>query len=200
MARGSGKTLQRLFQAAVELISEKGYAGTSVDAIVERAGVAKGTVYYHFKSKAELVDAVFQDGLASLGDSFRRETEGAQGPEQALRALVHAELSYIKRYEAFSKLLMSELWRVDRDWQQTVYLLHDRYAAVFAEVLDAGVEAGAFRADLDTRATAAALFGMIATAALDWLVFSPERRLEDVEQALTELVVRAVVTPGRTGE
>lgn len=192
MARGSGDTLARLYQAAVELISEHGYTGTSVDAIVERAGVAKGTVYYHFKSKAELVKSLFENGLERLGDSFRHEMEGAQGPEEALRALVHAELSYIKRYEAFSKLLMSEIWRVDRDWRTTVLLLRERYATIFRSVLDAGVEEGVFRPGLDTRATGAVLFGMITVAALDWLVFNPEKSLEDVEPPLLELVMRAV--------
>jgi AcrR family transcriptional regulator len=170
VARGKGDTLERLYEAAVELIGEQGYAGTTVDEIVDRAGVAKGTVYYHFKGKAALVSALLEDGLARLAASFQSEIEGTSGPEEALRALVHAELAYIKRYQAFSK----------------------RYAAVFVGVLADGVASGAFRPELDIQATASTIFGMVATAALDWLVFTPQKALSDVETSLSALVMGAV--------
>lgn len=192
VTRGKGDTRERLYGAAVELIAEHGYAGTTVDEIVARAGVAKGTVYYHFKGKAELVGALLEDGLQQLAASFKAETMGAQDPREALCSLVHAELTYIQHYQAFSKLVMSEMWRVDSDWQQGLGLIRDEYVSVFAAVLADGVEAGAFRAGLDAQATASIIFGMIATAVLDWLVFAPKKGLVEVEEALRTLVLGAV--------
>jgi TetR/AcrR family transcriptional regulator, cholesterol catabolism regulator len=192
MARSKGDTIERLYEAAIGLIGEQGYAGTTVDEIVARAGVAKGTVYYHFKSKSELVKALLDDGLQRLAASFKAEAEGAQGPEATLRALVHAELTYIRRYQAFSKLVMSEMWRVDRDWQEGLRVLREEYVSVYAGCLEQGVEAGVFRAGLDAQAAGSAIFGMVATAALDWLVFSPRKELADVEPGLLDLVQGAV--------
>jgi len=192
VARSRGDTIERLYEAAIDLIGEHGYAGTTVDEIVARAGVAKGTVYYHFKSKAELVKALLDDGLQRLATSFRAEAEGAQGPEQTLRALVHAELTYMQRYQAFSKLVMSEMWRVDRDWQDGLRVLREEYVSVYAGCLEEGVREGAFRAGLDAQAAGSAIFGMVATAALDWLVFAPQKALDDVEPGLLELVLGAV--------
>ena len=192
MARTRGDTIERLYPAAIDLIGEQGYAGTTVDEIVARAGVAKGTVYYHFKSKAELVTALLDDGLQRLAASFKEEAQGAQGPEETLRALVHAELAYIQRYQAFSKLVMSEMWRVDRDWQEGLRVLREEYVSVIAHCLDDGVRGGAFRAGLDPQTAASAIFGMVATAALDWLVFTPQKGLADVEPRLQDLVMGAV--------
>ena len=185
-------TLDRLFEAAVELLGERGYSGATIDDIVERAGVAKGTVYYHFRSKSELVSTLLDDGLRRLAASFRREIEGAQGGQAALRALVHAELAYIERYQAFSKLVMAEMWRADRDWRESLKTLREEYVEVFAGVLRGGVAEGAFRADLDVQASASTIFGMIATAALDWLAFDPRATLDDVERRLAPLVLGAV--------
>ena len=187
-------TLDRLFEAAVELLADRGYAGATIDDIVERAGVAKGTVYYHFRSKSELVSTLLDDGLKRLATSFRTEIEGAEDGFAALRALVHAELTYLERYQAFSKLVMSEMWRADRDWRDSLSTLRQEYGEVFAGVLRAGVAEGVFRADLDTRAAASTIFGLIATAALDWLVFEPQATLEVVEARLTPLVLGAVRT------
>ncbi len=196
MTRRSGDTLDRLYAAAIELIGEHGYSATTVDEIVARAGVAKGTVYYHFKGKADLVSALLEDGLQRLAASFSAEIEGAQGPAEALRALVHAELLYIQRDQAFSKLVMSQMWRVDGDWQQDLRLLREQYVSVFAGVIAEGIESGAFRAGLDAQAAASTVFGMIATAALDWLVFRPEQTLDEVEAALTGMVLGAVGAAG----
>lgn len=194
MARGGNDTIERLYEAAIELIGEHGYTGTTVDEIVAHAGVAKGTFYYHFDSKLELVTAVIDDGLQRLAASFKHEAEGAQGSEETLRALVRAELSYIQRYRAFSSFVMGEMWRVDRDWQNGVRVLREEYVSVYAACLRDGVRDGSFRPDLDIETAASAVFGMVATVALSWLVFSPGKAFEEVEPGLYALALGAVRT------
>jgi TetR/AcrR family transcriptional regulator, transcriptional repressor for nem operon len=51
---------ERLTEAALELIWQNSYGATSVDAICERAGAAKGSFYYFFKSKSELAVAALE--------------------------------------------------------------------------------------------------------------------------------------------
>lgn len=182
----------RLFAAAADLIGERGFHGTTVDDIVERAGVAKGTVYYHFKSKEALFDALLHEHLTQLAEAFRAAVDTADSPADALPALIRSELDYIQANRAASKLFMSEVWRADRAWCDTLRVLRERYVSVFREVLDAGMATGAFRADLDAALAASALFGTVATAALDWLVFDPERELEDIAKGVESLVMRAV--------
>ena len=51
---------ERLLETATELFAEKGYAGTSVREIVDRAGVSKPVLYYYFKSKEGLFYAILE--------------------------------------------------------------------------------------------------------------------------------------------
>ena len=51
---------EAILDAALALFVERGYHGTAVPAIAERAGVAAGTIYHHFESKEQLVNAVFE--------------------------------------------------------------------------------------------------------------------------------------------
>jgi AcrR family transcriptional regulator len=197
MSKRSDATRERLFEAAVELIGERGYHGTTVDDIVARAGVAKGTVYYHFAGKTELFQALLTDGLDKLSAAFRAEVEANEDPREALRCIVEAELRFIHDYQAFSKLLMSELWRADRVWREALVLLRDKYICCVQDVIARGVESGQFRAELDAQRTASVVFGTIATAALDWLVFDPERSMRDVATETTRYVMGAV-EPDRT--
>jgi AcrR family transcriptional regulator len=182
-------TRQRLFEAAVELIAEQGFSATTVDDIALRAGVAKGTVYYNFASKTALFEELLRHGIGLLTDEFRGAVAGLP-PREAVAALVRAQLEYIRRYRAFAQLLLSEMWRTNREWQQTLILLREQAIAVIAETVQAGVDAGDLPADLDVRVASSALFGVGLVVAVDWLVFMPDRSIEDVEESLLAIVRR----------
>ncbi|WP_189328986.1 TetR/AcrR family transcriptional regulator [Actinoplanes ianthinogenes] len=182
-------TRQRLYEAAVELIAEQGFSATTVDDIALRAKVAKGTVYYNFKSKTDLFEELLRHGVGLLTAEFRSAVAGLP-PRDAVRALVRAQLGYIKRYQAFAQLLLSEMWRTNREWQQTLVLLRAEAIGVIAETVQAGVDSGELPADLDVRVAASALFGIGLVVAVDWLVFQPDRPIEDVEESLLAIVRR----------
>ncbi|MFF5171199.1 TetR/AcrR family transcriptional regulator [Micromonospora sp. NPDC000089] len=186
-------TRQRLFVAAVELIAEQGFSATTVDDIAARAGVAKGTVYYNFESKTVLFEELLRHGIGLLTADFRAAVDGLP-PREALAALVRAELEYIRRYRAFAQLLLSEMWRTNREWQQTLRLLRGEAIEVIAETVRAGVDSGDLPADLDVRTASSALFGVGLVVAVDWLVFQPERPITDVQEALLGIVRRVAQT------
>ncbi|GAA2473149.1 TetR/AcrR family transcriptional regulator [Winogradskya humida] len=182
-------TRQRLYEAAVELIAEQGFSATTVDDIATRAKVAKGTVYYNFASKTALFEELLRHGIGLLTEAFRTAVAGLP-PREAVDALVRAELEYIRRYRAFAQLLLSEMWRTNREWQQTLVLLREQAIEVIAETVQAGVTSGDLPADLDVRVASSALFGVGLVVAVDWLVFQPERPIEDVEKSLLAIVRR----------
>jgi AcrR family transcriptional regulator len=186
-------TRQRLFEAAVGLIAEQGFSATTVDDIAARAGVAKGTVYYNFESKTVLFEELLRHGIGLLTADFRAAVAGLP-PREALGALVRAELEYIRRYRAFAQLLLSEMWRTNREWQQSLRLLRGVAIEVIAETVRAGVASGDLPADLDVRTASSALFGVGLVVAVDWLVFQPDRPISDVQEALLGIVRRVAQT------
>jgi AcrR family transcriptional regulator len=187
--RRRADTKQRLYEAAVELIAEQGFSATTVDDIALRAKVAKGTVYYNFASKTALFEELLRHGIGLLTDAFREAVAGLP-PREAVAALVRTQLEYIRRYQAFAQLLLSEMWRTNREWQQTLILLREQAIGVIAETVQAGVDSGDLPGDLDVRVASSALFGVGLVVAVDWLVFQPERSIEDVEESLLAIVRR----------
>ncbi|MFD0271464.1 TetR/AcrR family transcriptional regulator [Streptomyces sp. NPDC127106] len=185
-------TRQKLYEAAVTLIAEQGFSATTVDEIAERAGVAKGTVYYNFASKNELFEELLRHGVGLLTASLRaaaEETESNGGSRvEALDAMIRAGLVFIDRYPAFTQLYVAELWRTNRTWQSTLMVVRQEAVAVVETVLREGVERGELSAEIDVPLTAAALVGMVLVAALDWKSFQRERSLDDVHSALSLLL------------
>jgi len=193
MSTRSDATKKKLFDAAMQLIGERGFTDASVDEIVHRAGVAKGTVYYHFAGKAELVEALIAFRLRPAIAQFRAvAAENADDPRAAIEAIVRAELEFLAEEKSFSKLLLTEMWREDRVWRETLLLLRREMVTVIRNVIAQGVESGEFRDDVDPDFGASALFGMTATVALDWLAFEADKPLEDVLEQITKVTFNAV--------
>ncbi|WP_344962324.1 helix-turn-helix domain-containing protein, partial [Streptomyces thioluteus] len=117
-------TRRKLFEAAVTLIAEQGFSSTTVDEIAERAGVAKGTVYYNFASKTVLFEELLRDGIELLTVSLQQAADDTAarggGRVDALDAMVRAGLEFISRYPALTQLYVAELWRTNRAWQSTL--------------------------------------------------------------------------------
>jgi AcrR family transcriptional regulator len=67
-----------LLRVARELFTEKGYADTATEDIVQRAGVTRGALYHHFRDKADLFRAVFEDAERELVEKVRTAVAGAQ--------------------------------------------------------------------------------------------------------------------------
>ncbi|MET9664119.1 TetR/AcrR family transcriptional regulator [Streptomyces sp. NPDC006475] len=185
-------TRAKLYEAAVTLIAEQGFSATTVDEIAERAGVAKGTVYYNFKSKTELFEELLRYGVGLLTawlQSAADETAERGGTKvEALDAMIRAGLVFIDRYPAFTQLYVAELWRTNRAWQSTLLVVRQQAVAVVETVLREAVENGELSEEIDISLTAAALVGMVLVAALDWQAFQRERSIDDVHAALSRLL------------
>jgi AcrR family transcriptional regulator len=198
MARNKDETRARLFAVATELLGERGFGSTTVDEIADRAGVAKGTVYYHFSSKVELVEALIAEGLTPLAENMRASVEGTSSAREALQALTYAELQFIREHRAFAKLVVTELWREDRVWRETLMIVREQMVTIIREQIERGIASGELRSDIDPRFAGGALFALTATAALDWLALDPERSIDEVVAQIRNLTAMAVVDPTKT--
>jgi AcrR family transcriptional regulator len=198
-----GATRHRLYEAAIALIAEQGFSATTVEQIAERAGVAKGTVYYNFASKNELFEELLRHGVGSLTASLRDVADAVFAEEggavDALDAMAGAGLGVIGRHPAFTRLVTAELWRTSRPWHPTLVSVRGQTIAVVADVLAGGVKSGELSEGLDVELTAGALVGMVVVAALEWQAFHPERPLAEVHRALSLLLRGRLRAPGDGG-
>lgn len=109
MARTVGSaaddTRQRILDVAVDLFIERGYAGTSVRDISERLGMTKGSLYYHFASKDDLLAALVEPMTAKL-DEFIADATKSGHP--ANRELIERLVSILDENGVILRSLMSD--------------------------------------------------------------------------------------------
>lgn len=92
MPRSGEKTKQRILDAAHELVMGHGLSGTSIDRVLEKAEITKGAFFYHFKTKADLAQALVQRyadrDAAHLEAQMERAEKLSRDPLQQILILV----------------------------------------------------------------------------------------------------------------
>ncbi|MGZ3143340.1 TetR/AcrR family transcriptional regulator [Lentzea chajnantorensis] len=187
MSARTTATKQKLFDAALKLVGERGAASVTVDEIAAEAGVAKGTIYYNFASKDALVEALLHHGVEILAGRLR-SAEAAGSSEDSLEALVDQMLGFWAEYPAFGQLLVSELWRTPGQWHGTLSLLRDDIVSIVRGQMKRLADAGRLPEGVEVGTASAALFGTLLVIALDWQVFQPERSRAEVRESVMLLV------------
>lgn len=109
MAKPALDTRQRIQDAARELFTEKGVLRTSLQDIADRLGVTKPALYYHFRSREDLVRSIVQP-LIDEGEAFIAEQERKRGSARASpRELLEGYFDFHHRHLADLVLVVSEL-------------------------------------------------------------------------------------------
>jgi AcrR family transcriptional regulator len=153
---------ERIVEAASAQVAEAGYASASVSAVAERAGVATGSVYRHFPSKADLFAEVFRrasqrelDVVAGVtGDESLPPSERVAAAAEAFarRALAAPTMAYALLAEPVDPAVEAERLSFRRG-----------YRDAFAGALGDGIASGEFR-EHDTEVAAAAIVGALGEA------------------------------------
>jgi AcrR family transcriptional regulator len=153
---------ERIVRAAHALIARGGYREAQVAAVAAGAGVATGSVYRHFPSKADLFAEVFRRASQREVDATRAAAEAAGGTaSQRLAAAVETFARRALRGRRLAWALLAE--PVDPAVEVERLAFRRAYAAGFAQVLREGVAAGEL-APQNVELAAAALVGALGEA------------------------------------
>ncbi len=154
------ETDQAILRAALKLLTDRGYAGMSMEGVASKAGVGKTTIYRRYSSKEELVAAALgalRDDLGPLPDTGDIRADLVEMILQTLRAvqggpgfgMVGALLVEESRSPDFLELFRGRVLRPRRD------------EAIM--VLQRGVDRGEIRADVDLEVAVQAMIGAVFT-------------------------------------
>ena len=169
-------TRQKLFDASMELIGERGAAVVTVDEIAAAAGVSKGTVYYNFGSKSDLIAQLLRHGVEIL----KARLLGAAGTETvdpmlAMEAMIGQAMDFMAEYPSFARLWVSENWRTPSEWQGTFAVLRGELLAVIGDAVGNVAKAYPVDASVPRGSLETAIFGACFVVGLDRQTYNPER-------------------------
>jgi AcrR family transcriptional regulator len=171
-AARSAAARQRVLRSALEAFAVHGYQGSSLAKIAAGAGLTTAGLLHHYASKEELLTAVLVERDRLDGARFR--LGGFTGLEalDRLVQLVGHNAATPGLVQAFTVLMGESVseGHPARNWFRERY---PRRRANLASALQAGIEAGEIRADLDCHSVAAEIIATIDGLQVQWLL-NPE--------------------------
>jgi AcrR family transcriptional regulator len=175
------QTRERIVRAALELVARGGYREAQVAAVAQRAGIAIGTVYRHFPSKADLLTEVFRVASQHEVDAVAAAT--GDTAEDRIEAAVETFARRALRGRRLAWALLAE--PVDPAVEAERLQFRRAYAAIFAAIIEDGIQHHQLPAQ-DAGFTATALVGAIGEALVGPL--SPTHATTDPDELVQRLV------------
>ena len=189
-----------ILDAAMSLLTEKGYTKTTMSDVARTAGIGRGTVYWHFESKDDLFFALISRELETMteamGDLFL-----APGPAlETVDVLVRASFVYYQEAGPLFQALLSILGGAGEALERRMLALmtemYGEFNTALTDLLERGKMEGDVRADLDSEVTAAAitvlLDAMYLQVGFGLVPNDPDR----LTAAITNLIHHGAVPPG----
>jgi len=103
-------TREKIKAAATEIFLEKGYAASRMQEIADRAGANKAMIFYYFRSKDALFEAIIQEAFMEMFHLFSSFLEVEDMPiEQLIPRLVHLHLQFLSEHPHLPKMMAREL-------------------------------------------------------------------------------------------
>jgi AcrR family transcriptional regulator len=97
-----------ILEAARKVFAMNGFSGTSVEAIAQEAGIAKGTLYLYYDSKADIYWEALKNGLVALCSQLKTQVESAASIGDKIRAFIATKLLFFETHRDFFKIYYAE--------------------------------------------------------------------------------------------
>jgi TetR/AcrR family transcriptional regulator, fatty acid metabolism regulator protein len=185
-----------LLDAAVRVFARKGFHASRVGDIAEEAGVAHGLLYHYFRSKDQVLEAVFHENWSVLVARIASVEETDESAADQLRHIAAIVLRTWLHLPDVVRVVIQEFGRspelAERIGELTLPI------DAIQRVITRGIERGEFRKDIDPVFAATVVYGSIDELLTGWVLGRVPSGEEDVaraEQTLTEVTLLGLQEP-----
>ncbi len=187
---------QKILEAAKEVFAESGYHEASINAIIERAKIARGTFYLYFQSKAAVFDALLDHAMRELRARLTRidvENPDALPPQVQLHAGLVRLLDYVLGDRTLTTILLSGANAPEAEAASRLHAFFAEVHGVIRKALESGIAIKLVR-PCNVEVTAAALLGTV-RGVIEYLVTTESPPpVEAIVAELIAVALRGVLT------
>ncbi|MBI4564708.1 MAG: TetR/AcrR family transcriptional regulator [Planctomycetes bacterium] len=193
------KNLQRrrqLLDAATAVFAAKGYGSASVADIIQRSGVARGTFYLYFDSKADAFSAVLNDYLEGFRALVTRELKRSYRPPAVLRAVRESVLDFLA-YHAGRPQLAAVVFRegmsIEPEFAAPFLKMIRAMSRHWSDVIRRLQELAFVRRSIDPPFLATCFVGMFRQMIVDHVIPDPRADLDRLADQWIDFTVYGAV-------
>lgn len=182
-----------ILNAAARLFRDSGYAASTLRGIASAAGMKAGSIYYHFGSKEEILDAILDQGVREIYNGVQAKIHSSEdgGDYQTrITAAIHTHLTLILAQSEFTSANIRIFSQLPEEIRKRHEPLRRRYAELWETLLNDAQQAGQLRKGIEIVPLRQFLLG-----ALNWTVewFDKDRHsVDEVAARYTDLILHGI--------
>jgi AcrR family transcriptional regulator len=180
-----------IIDAAARVFAERGYHGTTTQAIADVLGMRQASLYYYFPSK----EAALEEVCARGTDGFVEGAERVMGmdvpPLEKLRLLIASHLAPIQTMPDYVRVFINERRYLPDASRKRVGRKSRRIERFFEQVIQDGIDDGSIRAGTDARLAMLAVLGMC-NAVINWREADRAKDLGGIAGGFAEIVAKGL--------
>lgn len=184
------RTKRRIFTTAIKLFAQNGYESTGIEEITAVAGVAKGSLYYHFETKEDLFDLLLEEGRKLLYNSIEIKFRKCTNALDKLKAIIMIQIKSLIKYEDFVTVIVNNTLGENTRTKKCQKAL-DEYMDKIKEVIQEGIDEGIFY-DGDTEGIAYGIFGVNFSSLLYRIKKNRNVTAEEIYNSYIQIVIRGL--------
>ncbi|MGW5514416.1 TetR/AcrR family transcriptional regulator [Nocardia africana] len=185
----SARTRKRILDAAAHILGRKGYAGTRLSEVAERAQLQAPAIYYYFPSRDDLVEEVMWSGIADMHEHVSAIVEALPPQTPAIERImvaVEAHLRHELEISDYTTASIRNAGQVPESIRTRQKAEEQSYGKVWKKLFQDAADAGDLPEHLDLRTARMLILGALNWAAEWW---TPEAGpLETVVQTAQTIV------------
>ncbi|WP_338777707.1 TetR/AcrR family transcriptional regulator [Metabacillus sp. FJAT-52054] len=180
---------EQIRQMSIQLFAEKGFKETSIQDIVNALNVTKGTFYYYFTSKEQLLMDIHLSYIDSL---LQKQKTILEDPQKSYREKLH-EVVYllihdIEKEGLSAKVYFREMRNLSEPHLSLIASKRDLFRRQIEEILRSGMEKQEFRDDLPVDIVALGVLGM---ANWSYFWFDPSGR--ETDSSISDIFIKILL-------
>ena len=148
-----------ILTAAADLFRQRGYRATTLDDIARRIGVSKPTLYGYFRSKEELLAAIFHRAMSLFERDLGAIRASGDDPVTKLRRVIRFHVGAVIAERSFLAVFFSEEANLPPKLGRAIRVRKARYDRAVRAIVEAGIRNGSVRV-ANPRLLVFALLGM----------------------------------------
>ncbi len=179
-------TKAEILDAAAQIFRIKGYHATSMSDIAGAVNLQKASLYHHVSSKQEILLELLDRALELLSEQIRDIVKDQNAKvDEKLRQMMHAYLKALTDHIDLASVLLLEHRSLEPELHARHVPNRDGFEALWREVIDEGMETGAF-CSVETALTARNLLGAM-NWTITWFNTKGELSVDDIADQLANL-------------
>lgn len=193
LIRDAQKAQEKILKAAQQLFAERGFWGTSVQDIADRAQVNKAMLFYYFKSKENLYFTLLDRILTGVIATLKRQIETQTVPGEKLKSLfdLYGDLATEPQHFDLFKILFQDIMGPCDRVKDSIKEHIGQVNSLVEDVIAQGISTGEFR-DADPHLTALSIMGIMYVFARHRIMIGDTFAGKDVSLFMYQIIMDGI--------